>query len=94
MSEMLNELLSLNPWICIGLFAAYVAIDYLCVKHIIYSQSRRTAKKAAWVSVAISGLGALSTVEFVPHPWYIVPILAGVWVGTYLATILSNPGEK
>jgi len=79
-----NGISVLDPWVCLWLFISYVAIDYFCVKHIIYSQKRETALKAAWTSVVISALGALSTLEFVFKPFYILPILIGVWVGTYI----------
>lgn len=86
------SLTGINGWVALGLFVSYVLIDFFCVQHIILIQ-RRKAFLAAHVSLAISLLGLASTFEFIKQPLYMIPILAGTWVGTYLTVRYSKKDE-
>lgn len=65
------------------MFALSVLVDIFVVKHVHYV-NRKSAAKASNSSVAISALGMISTLVFVDNPLYTIPILLGVWLGTYL----------
>jgi hypothetical protein len=82
----------INIWVALGLLISYVLIDFFCVKHVVYIQ-RRQAIPAANVSFLISLLGLLSTFEFIKRPLYIIPILIGVWLGSYLAVKFSSNND-
>jgi hypothetical protein len=74
------------------MFAISVLVDVFVVKHVHYVNNKRAAK-ASNSSVAISALGMISTLIFVDNPLYTIPILLGVWLGTYLP-IKYSTGEK
>jgi hypothetical protein len=72
----------MNPYIALTLFAANFAAGSLYALFVRYT-GEREAGKAATCSVAITLLMATNILQFVSNPLYLVPVLAGNWLGTY-----------
>lgn len=74
----------MNPLIALAIFVAYFAAGVLYALFVRYA-GNRDAMKAANCSVAISLLMTLSVMQCLDNPWYLVPLLMGNWLGTYVA---------
>lgn len=74
-----------NFWLMsLFVFIATCFMDYywaVCVKHVTDKNAISSANTAVYYWTAT----ALVTVAYVKDPWYIIPFLAGTWVGTYVA---------
>ena len=66
------------------LFAAYFFYDLLYTKWIIYV-SKKKSIAAANTSVGIYVIGAYGTIVYVANYWFLIPILLGAWLGTFIA---------
>lgn len=75
-----------------GLFTVYFTIDLLYAKYVMFISSGNSVWSAN-TSVGLTGLGFLGYYEFMKQPLYVIPILLGVWLGTYLTVKLSNKSE-
>lgn len=73
---------------CIVLFVIYFIFDILYAKYII-SVGKLRALRAANYSVILQILSVIGTLKFVNNVLYTVPILAGIWLGTFLSLRLA-----
>ena len=73
-----------NWWIALALFATYIVIDYLYAVYYIYV-GKRQALKAAFSAAALYGLLSYGVIAYTQNPWYILSIISGSFVGTYVA---------
>lgn len=67
-----------------SVFAAGVMLDVVWARYTIAVQARR-AVVAATFAAAILLFGAVGVTAYVDDPIYLVPAIAGAFVGTYLA---------
>jgi hypothetical protein len=78
-----------NIWIAIAVFLFYLLIDVLYVLYTRYIVEHRPLA-CANVAGLIYGLVALGTVSYTNNKWYIIPVVAGSWLGTYIAAKYLN----
>ena len=76
---------SFNVWLALGLFLAYFAVDALYAIYTI-SVVKRRALASANISFVMHFLIAIGVLSYVNNFFYVLPLAAGSWVGTYLAT--------
>ena len=64
-------------------FFCYVAIDALYALYVL-AVANKERFKAASVGAGMHFLMAFGVLSLVQSGWYLIPIAAGSWVGTYL----------
>ena len=74
--------------VCIFLFVVYFIFDILYAKYII-SVNKLRALRAANFSVILQVLSVIGTLKYVDNVLYTVPILGGIWLGTFLSLRLA-----
>lgn len=67
-----------------AIFAGYCTLDWLYTIYILAIAERRKLL-AANVGVGLYMLSAYGVVNYVADWWYVVPMCAGGWLGTYLS---------
>ena len=65
------------------IFVTYIAIDVLYTAYFIHVE-KRNAKTAATLSSAIYGLMAYGVVNYAQNIWYLIPLVLGAWIGTFI----------
>ena len=68
--------------IALGIFIAFVLLDFAWTKFTLSTAAHQPLPAAFW-SVAITLLAGLSAVEYVREPLLLIPAAAGSAVGTY-----------
>lgn len=68
----------------VAVFAAMVAVDYAWARYTVRMVEKKVVGAANW-SVAIVGLGAFTTINYVNDKTMLIPAVLGAWVGTALA---------
>lgn len=78
-----------NIGIAIAVFFFYLVVDIL---YVLYTRYIVEKKPFACANVAglIYVLVAAGTVSYTSNPWYIIPVGAGSWLGTYIAAKYMN----
>ena len=81
--------------ICVLLFVVYFIYDIVYAKYII-SVGKLRALRAANFSIGLQILSVVGTLEYVHNVLYTVPILFGIWLGTFLSLRLAfkKKGKK
>ena len=74
--------------VCVLLFVIYFIFDIIYAKYII-SVSKLRALRSANYSAVLQILSVIGTLKFVDNVLYTVPILGGIWLGTYLSLKLA-----
>lgn len=72
-----------NPGIGLLVFVAYLLIDGLYVAYT-YSTVKKEPVLAATMGATMYLLIAFGVINFVDNFLYVVPLVAGSWLGTYL----------
>lgn len=72
-----------NIYVAIGIFVAYFVIDILYVYYTLYVTHLR-AVAAANTSFLIYLIAAIGVINYVSDYLYIIPLVAGAWLGTYV----------
>jgi TctA family transporter len=70
--------------ICIILMIVYFIFDILYAKYIL-SVSKLRAVRSANLSSLLQILSVIGTIYYVDNVLYTVPIIIGIWTGTYLS---------
>lgn len=79
-------------WLIAGMvFFLYLLIDMVYAKYTI-AVTKGEALKASTAGAAIYGFSALGVMSYVQNPWYVVPMITGAFIGTYV--IVSHEAKK
>lgn len=70
--------------ICMVLLVIYFIFDILYAKYIL-SVSKLRAMRSANLSVVLQVLSVIGTLKYVDNILYTIPILVGIWMGTYFS---------
>ncbi len=73
-----------NVWVALGLFGIFFISDFISTLYVIFT-AKHLALLATGASVLLTGLGFFGYLQFQRQPWYIIPILMGCALGTYLS---------
>jgi len=65
-------------------FVVYVFFDVLYALYVL-CVSRKQAFAASAISSVLYSLGAYGTMSYLHNPWYLIPLAAGAFLGTYIA---------
>jgi hypothetical protein len=65
------------------IFITYVIIDVLYALYIIYVE-KRNAMLSATISAIMYGFIAYGVVNYSKNPYYIIPLIIGAWLGTFI----------
>jgi hypothetical protein len=71
-----------NPSLALLLFVFAAVVDVLWVRYTL-AVTERQALRAATVGSLIYLFGAVGTVKYVQQPWYLAPLIAGAFTGTF-----------
>ena len=74
---------------CLILAIVYFIFDILYAKYIL-AVSKLKALRSANISVTLYVLSAVGTLSYVDNILYIIPILIGTWLGTYLSLLVTS----
>lgn len=73
----------MSPWLAVLLFAFATAVDVLWVKYTL-AVTDGHALRAASLGGLIYVFGAVGTVNYVHDLWYLGPLVAGAFTGTFV----------
>ena len=76
------DLPAIDPWIALGVFAATMLTDAMCVMYTAAVVHRRDLATANWGALTYM-LSAFAVISFTSHWFYVVFAALGAWVGTY-----------
>lgn len=65
------------------IFLVYILIDGLYVKYTLYIVNKRPIAGATAAAI-LYGLLAFGVICYVSCNWYLISVIAGSWLGTYL----------
>ena len=85
--------MSVDPWTCVAVFAAYALLDAL---YAVYTDSV-TNFRPGWAShtaVGIYALSAYGVKTYIENGWYVIPLLLGGWLGTYVTVVMLRRAKK
>lgn len=85
------SLSSLNPWLALLVFVAYVLIDGMYAYYTIAVTKRRPVASAS-VGALMHFLIAFGVLNYVQNYLYLIPLALGSWVGTYLVVSRNKKG--
>lgn len=91
MDQLSFSLSSFDIRIGLGIFVAYMAIDALYVMYT-YSIMKKEPALAATMGAVMYFLMALGVINYVNNFLYIIPLVAGSWLGTYI--VVSREKDK
>jgi ABC-type Mn2+/Zn2+ transport system permease subunit len=74
----------MDPLIATAIFLAYFFTGILYAVFVNYI-NKGLAVKSATCSVIISLIMSLGIIQYTTNPWYLIPLLIGSWLGTYVA---------
>ena len=83
MDQLSFSLSSFDIRIGLGIFVAYMVIDALYVMYT-YSIMKKEPALAATMGAVMYFLMALGVINYVNNFLYIIPLVAGSWLGTYI----------
>jgi uncharacterized membrane protein YfcA len=72
-----------------AVFLTYVVIDVLYARYVV-EVSRANAMRAATISSILYALLSYGVIQYSHNIWYLVPLVLGAWIGTYL-TVRLHP---
>jgi hypothetical protein len=72
----------IDPWIALGVVAATMLTDAVCVMYTAAVVHRRDLATANWGALTYM-LSAFAVISFTSHWFYVVFAALGAWVGTY-----------
>lgn len=73
-----------NIWLGLLLLALYIAYDFIYAMYYVFV-SKRQAILASFSAVALYLMSAFSIVSFLKNQYYIIFIIIGSFIGTYVA---------
>lgn len=73
----------------IGLFILYVAVDVMYAYYTLTVTALKPAR-AATIGAVMYVMLAAGVISYSQNAWYLVPIRAGSWVGTFLAVSIEK----
>jgi hypothetical protein len=73
-----------NWWVAIALLFGFILYDFLYAIYYIFV-SRKMAFMAANTACALYIIGSVSTIAYLGNYLYLVPIILGSYIGTYVA---------
>ena len=79
----------MDPLIAVAVFACAAILDALWASYTLAVTARRPANAANYAALLLV-LGAVGVIVYTDDPWYLLPIAAGSWAGTYLTTKERN----
>ena len=85
------SLSSLNPWLALLVFVAYVLIDGMYAYYTIAVTKRRPVASAS-VGALMHFLIAFGLLNYVQDYLYLLPLALVSWVGTYLVGTRNKKG--
>jgi hypothetical protein len=71
-------------WTATWLFGVFFLSDFINAVYVIFT-SQGLAVLASITSAALTGLAYVGVHKFLRQPWYIVPIVLGALVGTFVS---------
>lgn len=74
----------MTPLRAVVVFIVALIVDVCYAKYNRRCAQGRAASAASW-SVLIAGFGAFNVITYMGDRVYLIPMLAGYWVGTYWA---------
>ena len=74
---------------CLLLFVIYFVFDILYAKYILAVNKLR-AMRSANISATLYVLSAIGTLGYVDNILYIIPIITGTWLGTYVSLTIAS----
>jgi len=77
-----EALANFNPWIALGLFILYAAVEALDAS-LTLSITKHEAVKSANKTLLLYVVLGIEVLAFVSNYLYTVPIALGAWIGTY-----------
>jgi hypothetical protein len=82
-----------SPLTAAMVFATYVVVDVLYAAYIIAVGERRAVRAAA-LSAVIYALLAYGIVTYSRNIWYLAPLAAGAFIGTYLTVMWKGEPRR
>jgi len=73
-----------NIWVAFGLFVLFLVSDSVYALYIILTSSKQPFW-AALANLVVLALGFYGYHKFQRQPWYVIPMLLGGTLGTYLS---------
>jgi hypothetical protein len=73
---------AIDPWIALGVVAATMLTDAVCVMYTAAVVHRRDLATANWGALTYM-LSAFAVISFTSHWFYVVFAALGAWIGTY-----------
>lgn len=80
----IEALYNVNPWVFTGLALLYFALDTFYSKYVL-SIGRLKPISASNYSALLILLTGFATSEYVRNLWYLVPMCAGAWLGSFVS---------
>lgn len=81
-------------WIAIALLLGFIAYDFLYAIYYIFV-SKKMAFMAANTACALYLIGSVSTIAYLGNLYYLIPIILGSYIGTFIAVkYFSDIGKK
>ena len=71
-------------WIAIALLLGFIAYDFLYAIYYIFV-SKKMAFMAANTACALYLIGSVSTIAYLGNLFYLIPIILGSYIGTFVA---------
>jgi hypothetical protein len=72
-------------WLTAGMvFVVYVVFDILYALYVL-CVSRRQAIASSLISSVLYSLGAFGVMTYLQNAWYVIPLAAGAFLGTFVA---------
>lgn len=78
---------------CLFLFFFALGNDILWVNYTIATAEKRPLHSAMWAFIIYLPVGVI-TPTLARHPWYVFPLAAGAFVGTFLTVRYSRNKKK
>ena len=73
-----------NWWVAIALLLGFITYDFLYAIYYIFV-SKKMAFMAANTACALYLIGSVSTIAYLGNLYYLIPIILGSYIGTFVA---------
>jgi len=93
LNNIFTSLLSISPWISLGLFILYIALDVIYSNYV-FSLNKLHAFNSANFSTILIFLTGIATFEYVHNLWYLLPMCLGAWIGSYISVKVEKKKKK
>ncbi len=75
-------------------FFAYIAIDGLYVIYLTSISRTPRPVTAATTGIMIHLIAAFGVINYVHNKWYLIPLVMGSWLGTYLMMLITKERDN